>query len=72
MTELKALSVYDTRYKKTRTYGNKVYTNMPKDGGECESFTTVSANIFNKYFYFTCGNSVISSSTIGYTLCYFI
>ena len=48
LTELKALSVYDTRYKKTRTYGNKVYTNMPKDGGECESFTTISANIFYK------------------------
>ena len=47
--KLKALSVYDDRYIKTkiRTYGDKVYPNfcdlnVPEDDVECEFFTIIS------------------------------
>ena len=47
--ELNALPVYDDKYIKTkrRTYDDKVYTDfrglhVPKDGVECEYFTTIS------------------------------
>ena len=49
--ELNALPVYDDIYIETkiRTYSDKVYMdlwglNMPEDGVECESFTTISIN----------------------------
>ena len=59
--EWNALPIYDERYTKTktRTYGNKVYTNfrglnVPKDDTECKSFTVMSINSLlvygNKYY----------------------
>ena len=49
--ELNALSIYDDKYikTKTRTYGDKVYTNfcglnVPEDDIEFESFTVISVD----------------------------
>ena len=54
--ELNALSIYDDKYikTKTRTYGDKVYTNfcglnVPEDDIECESFTVISIDSLLKY-----------------------
>ena len=43
--KLNALPVYDDRYIKTKikTYDDKVYLNVPEDGGvECEFLTIIS------------------------------
>ena len=55
------LSIHDCRYIKTkiRTYGDKVYTNflclnVPEDGVECDSFTTISIDsicVYGKEYY---------------------
>ena len=59
--KLTALPVYDDRFikTKTRTYGDKVYTNfcglnVPEDEVECESFTISSVNsslVYDNKFY---------------------
>ena len=59
--ELNALPVYDDKYikTKTRTFGDKVYTNIrgldvPEDDIECESFTVIFIDSLlvyeNKYY----------------------
>ena len=59
--KLIAFPVYDDRYikTKTRTFGDKVYTNfrglnVPEDDIECESFTVISIDsllVYNKKFF---------------------
>ena len=59
--ELNALPDYDDRYikTKTRTYGDKVYTNfhglnVPEDDTECKSFTVSSVDsllVYDEKYY---------------------
>ena len=79
--ELNALPFYNDRYikTKTRTYGDKVYTNfrglnVPDDNIECESFTVISINsllAFDEKYYLqvdldNCAYKIINKQLTDY------